>query len=57
MTKPIQPGCVAAVTAVGLSAFGTNTALSYPDYRDYRDLNHSFQGFVASSYNAFGFSP
>jgi len=51
-----EPSRLAAVTTAGSSAFGTNTALSYPDYRDYRDLNHSFDGLAASSYASFGFT-
>jgi predicted permease len=52
----LEPSRVAAVTTANSSAFGANTALSYPDYRDYRDLNHSFSGLAASSYSSFGFS-
>ena len=51
-----EPSRVAAVTTAGSTALGANTALSYPDYRDYRDLNHGFEGLVASSYASFGFS-
>jgi predicted permease len=53
----LEPSRVAAVTMAGSSAFGTNSALSYPDYRDYRDWNHSFDGLAASSYASFGFAP
>lgn len=52
----MEPSRVAAVAMAGSTALGANTALSYPDYQDYRDLNHSFEGLVASSYTSFGFS-
>ena len=35
----------------------SNTALSYPDYCDYRDGNRSFEGLVAASITSFGFKP
>ncbi len=31
--------------------------ISYPDYRDFRDKNRTFEGLVASSFAPFGFSP
>ena len=40
-----------------MGAFGTDSVLSYPDYRDFRDTNRSFDGLVASGMRAFGFSP
>ena len=51
-----KPSDVAAVTTATSSAFGTNTALSYPDYVDFRDHNRSFQSLIAASYSTFGFS-
>jgi len=53
----LKPNGVVDVTSVGSAAFGTNTALSYPDYLDVRDRNHSFEGLIAASYSQFGFSP
>ena len=35
----------------------SNTALSYPDYRDFRDGNRSFDGLMAASGASFGFKP
>jgi predicted permease len=35
---------------------GVNTALSYPDYADFRDRNRSFEGLVAASSATLGFS-
>jgi hypothetical protein len=34
-----------------------NTALSFPDYADFRDRNRSFEGLVAASTATLGFSP
>lgn len=52
-----QPGSILAVTMANSSAFGTNNAVSYPDYKDFRDRNRSFDGLAAASYATFGFSP
>jgi macrolide transport system ATP-binding/permease protein len=52
-----QPSSILAVTMANSAAFGTNNALSYPDYKDLRDRNRSFEGMVAASYATFGFSP
>jgi hypothetical protein len=46
-----------AVTTANSAAFGTNNAISYPDYVDFRDRNRSFEGLVAASYATFGFRP
>ncbi|MGA3027766.1 MAG: hypothetical protein ABSF98_23665 [Bryobacteraceae bacterium] len=53
----MKPDGVVAVTTAGSAAFGSNTAISYPDYADLRDRNRSFDGLVAASYGQFGFSP
>lgn len=52
----MEPSRVAAVTTLASSAFGTNNAVSYPDYRDFRDLNRSFEGLTASDTASFGFA-
>jgi hypothetical protein len=39
-----------------MGAFGTDSTLSYPDYRDFHSMNRSFDGLVASGLRAFGFS-
>lgn len=52
-----QPGGVVAVTPARQGAFGANTGISYPDYRDFRDRNRTFEGLVAYSYTSLGFSP
>lgn len=52
-----KPDSVVNVTTVGTAAFGTNTALSYPDYLDLRDRNRTFEGLIAAAYAQFGFSP
>jgi predicted permease len=52
-----KPSSVVAISTAGSTAFGTNTAISYPDYIDFRDRNRSFEGLVASGYATFGFSP
>jgi len=53
----MKPDGVVAVTTAGSSAFGADTAISYPDYVDLRDRNRSFDGLMAASYGRFGFSP
>jgi macrolide transport system ATP-binding/permease protein len=52
----LEPTRIAAVTTSSSEAFA-NTALSYPDYRDYRDGNRSFDGLIAASVTSFGFKP
>jgi len=47
---------VATVTPANQGSFGTNAAISYPDYRDFRDGNRSFEGLLAFSVSGFGFS-
>ncbi|HEY1204513.1 MAG TPA: ABC transporter permease [Bryobacteraceae bacterium] len=39
------------------AAVGANTAISYPDYADFRDRSRSFEGLVAASSATLGFSP
>jgi macrolide transport system ATP-binding/permease protein len=51
-----EPGRIAAVTTSTGEIFA-NTALSYPDYRDFRDGNRSFDGLIAASTVSFGFKP
>lgn len=53
----LEPSRVVAVTPSKMGAFGADSALSYPEYRDFRDANRSFDGLVASGLHAFGFSP
>lgn len=53
----MKPDRVVALTTAGSAAFGSNTAISYPDYVDLRDQNRSFDGLVAAAYGQFGFSP
>ena len=53
----LEPGRVVAVSTASSAAFGSNTALSNPDYLDFRDRNRTFEGLVAFSYATFGFSP
>ncbi|HTC33764.1 MAG TPA: ABC transporter permease [Bryobacteraceae bacterium] len=52
----LEPSGIAAISTSSSAAFA-NTALSYPDYRDYRDGNRSFDGLLASSVTSFGFKP
>ncbi len=49
-----EPSRIAAVATTKDQIFA-NTALSYPDYRDYRDGNHTFDGLMAASGAQFGF--
>src|SRR3974377_85496 len=51
-----EPRRVLAVTTASSAAFGANAAISYPDYRDLRDGNHSFETLLASGFTSFGFS-
>jgi macrolide transport system ATP-binding/permease protein len=51
------PSRVVSVAPAHEGAFGTDSTLSYPDYRDLRDDNRTFEGLVASSFSSFGFSP
>jgi len=53
----MKPDGVVDVATVGTAAFGTNTAMSYPDYVDVRDRNRTFDGLIAAGYSQFGFSP
>ncbi len=60
MLRPLpvlEPSRVVSVTPTNQGAFGANAAISYPDYRDFRDNNRSFEGLIASSFAPFGFSP
>src|SRR5271155_784746 len=52
----LEPTRIAAVTTSGSAAFA-NTNVSYPDYRDYRDGNRSFDGLFAAGITSFGFKP
>lgn len=52
-----EPSRVVSVTPANQGAFGANAAISYPDYRDFRDKNRTFEGLIASSFAPFGFSP
>ncbi len=52
----LEPTRIAAVATSSTEAF-SNTALSYPDYRDYRDGNRTFDGLIAASLTSFGFKP
>jgi putative ABC transport system permease protein len=52
-----EPSRVVSITPANQGAFGTATTLSYPDYRDYRDNNRTFQSLLAAGFSSFGFSP
>ena len=51
-----KPDGVVNVTTASTAAFGSNTAMSYPDYVDLRDHNRTFDGMMAAGYAQFGFS-
>ena len=51
-----EPSRVVAVTSASSAAFGANVAVSYPDYRDFRDGNRSFESLLASGFTSYGFS-
>jgi macrolide transport system ATP-binding/permease protein len=51
-----EPSRIAAITSsTSNRGMFANTALSYPDYRDYRDGNRSFDGMLAAAQASFGF--
>jgi len=45
--------CISPVTS---GAFGASSSVSYPDYVDLRDKNHTFDGLIATSFSSFGFT-
>jgi predicted permease len=51
-----EPSRVVAVASARADIFSA-AALSYPDYRDYRDGNRTFDGMIAASFTSFGFQP
>lgn len=51
-----EPSRIAAVTTSTGQLFAGNT-LSYPDYRDFRDDNRTFEGLLAAATVSFGFKP
>jgi macrolide transport system ATP-binding/permease protein len=53
----LEPSRVVSITPASQGAFGVNAALSYPDYRDLRDGNRTFEGLIATSFTPLGFSP
>lgn len=53
----LEPSRVVAINTATSTAFGASTALSRPDYEDFRDKSRTFSGVVAFQYSTFGFSP
>src|SRR5580693_1086180 len=53
----LDPGRVVAVTPAKMGAFGTDSSISYPDYRAFRDNSLTFDSLIASSFSSFGFTP
>ncbi|HUA19849.1 MAG TPA: ABC transporter permease [Bryobacteraceae bacterium] len=52
-----EPSQIVSVTSTNSSNFGTGSAVSYPDYRDFRDNSRSFDGLFAAGGSSFGVSP
>ncbi len=52
----VKPSSVVAVNPVSTGIFGAGESLSYPDYRDLRDRNRTFDGLVAFGYASYGYS-
>jgi len=52
-----EPSRVVSATPARQGAFGIDSTISYPDYRDFRDGNRSFSGLIAVGFSSFGFSP
>lgn len=48
---------VIAITPVSDQPFSALNLVSYPDYKEFRDRNRTFEGLAASSYSFFGFAP
>ncbi|PWU12428.1 MAG: hypothetical protein C5B51_00610 [Terriglobia bacterium] len=51
-----EPNGIVAVTTATSAAFGANTAISYPDFRDFRDGNRTFAGLIAAGFTSFGYT-
>src|ERR1700722_17307872 len=51
----VKPSRVVSISPASTGLFGSNSSISYPDYVDLRDRNHTFEGLVAASYSPFGF--
>ena len=52
----LEPSRVVTINALSSGMFGAASAISYPDYQDLRDRNHTFEGLVATAYSSFGFA-
>jgi predicted permease len=52
-----EPSQIASVTSTDSTSVGTGAALSYPDYREFRDNNRTFEGLFAAGPASFGVSP
>ena len=53
----MEPSRVVTVTPAKIGPFGADTRIAYPDYRDFRDNNRTFDGLIAEGFNRFTFSP
>jgi predicted permease len=53
----LKPSRVVAVSPVTDQMFAGMNGISYPDYKDFRDRNRTFDGLVADAYSFFGFAP
>jgi predicted permease len=51
-----EPSRIVTIVPVASGAFGTSSSISYPDYVDLRDRNHTFDGLIATAYSSFGFT-
>lgn len=52
-----EPSRVMSVTQASSATYKTTNSISYPDYLDLRDSNHSFEGVTAIAYKPFAFAP
>src|ERR1700688_5295485 len=52
----LEPTRIASITTSSSDVF-SDTAVSYPDYRDYRGGNRSFDVLIAGGVRSFGFRP
>jgi hypothetical protein len=52
----MKPSGIVAVNPAS-GPFDGNATVSYPDYKDFRDRNRSFDGLIAFQYAQFGYAP
>ncbi len=51
-----EPSRILSISPLASTVLGANSSISYPDYVDLREKNHTFDGLIASALSSFGFS-